>query len=298
MSSRTGRIGHAPPGGELVVQLVEQPVHPRVVDAGRRRSTRRTARPGSAAAVERRGSSLCGLTANSGSMRTSRAFGSASSSCSRRPAYAAWPDAAPAGSRRRTRPGRPGARRRCRDGPQPPARGDRHVGDLGRGVRGGLDQADHVGVVLLAEVDRERRPAVVHRRGRRQRLPPVQVTERDVVGVDREDRRPARCTRRSTARPARRRRTCRRCTVRCAITRLTVWSVNGPVRLAEDVADHLVVGADVLGRGVWAISWAARTAYRWDRNGSTATTASSPVERAREAVPRRPGRRTADCRPG
>ena len=31
----------------------------------------------------------------------------------------------------------------------------------------------------------------------------------------------------------------------------------------------LVVGADVLGRGVGDDLAAARTAYRWDRNGST-----------------------------
>ena len=42
------------------------------------------------AAVERRGSVVCGLTENCGSRRISSAFGNASSSCSRIPEYAAW----------------------------------------------------------------------------------------------------------------------------------------------------------------------------------------------------------------
>ena len=71
-------------------------------------------------------------------------------------------------------------------GPQPPAGGDRHVGDLGGRGRGGLHQADHVDVVLLAEVHRERRPAVDDGARRGQGLPAVQVTQRDVVRLGRE----------------------------------------------------------------------------------------------------------------
>ena len=69
-------------------------------------------------------------------------------------------------------------------------------------------------------------------------------------------------------------------TVRCAIARFTVWSLNGPVRLAS-TSRIIWSYAPTFSAGVWVITWAARTAYRWDRKGRAATTASSPVDRAR-----------------
>ena len=103
---------------------------------------------------------------------------------------------------------------------------------LGRRGRGGLDHADDVRVVLLAEVDRERRAAVHDRARRGQRLPPVQVTERDVVRargeragrhVVLEDR--LRGPLAAAERPP--------VTVRCAITTLTASAVKPAARLAR-----------------------------------------------------------------
>ena len=67
--------------------------------------------------------------------------------------------------------------------------------------------------------------------------------------------------------------------VRWAITRFTVWSVNGAVRLAS-TSRIIWSYAPTFSAGVLVITCAARTAYRWDRNGSIATTACSPVDRA------------------
>ena len=118
-------------------------------------------------------------------------------------------------------------------GPQPPAGGDRYVGDLGRRRRGGLHQADDVDVVLLAEVHRERGPAVHDGARCGQRLPPVQMTERHVMRARPGKRWPAReyskidCAARSPPPnfpPV---------TVRCAITTLTASGVNDSARLAS-----------------------------------------------------------------
>ena len=175
----------------------------------------------------------CSSAANSGSIRISRALGSASLSSSRSPALVRFPDVDPQVVVAELVGAGDEFRDRAVDGAQSAAGGDRDVGDLRRRGRGDLDQADDVGVVLLAEVDRERCAAVEHGARAPGVLPAVQVAERDVVRVGRETPRPARGTRRSTGRPVRRRRTLPPVQVRWAITRLTASAGEPAVRLAR-----------------------------------------------------------------
>jgi hypothetical protein len=72
--------------------------------------------------------------------------------------------------------------------PQGDRRGDRHVADPGGLVDADVDDRDRGDVLLLAEVDRERRAAVAGGAGGDDLLGAVQVAERHVVGVAREDR--------------------------------------------------------------------------------------------------------------
>ena len=80
-------------------------------------------------------------------------------------------------------------RERAAHRPQPPGRRDRDIRDRSRCAGCGLHEADDRGVLLLTEVDRERGAAVVHGARGGHALAPVQVAERHVVRLHREDRR-------------------------------------------------------------------------------------------------------------
>ncbi len=75
---------------------------------------------------------------------------------------------------------------RAGDGAEAAPGGERHVGDGGGPAGLGLDHDRRLDVVDLAEVELQRRAAVVHLPGGRDLLAAVQVAEGDVVGVGRE----------------------------------------------------------------------------------------------------------------
>src|SRR6202035_5790588 len=140
-------------------------------------------------------------------------------------------------------------RERAVHGPQPAPGGHRDVSDPGGNAGGGLDQADDAGVVLLAEVHGQRRAAVVHRGGRGPRLPPVQVAERHVERGDGEDGRGHAVLEDRLGGPlAAAEGAADAGEMRHDEVARVAAEAAGQRR--DDLADLLVVGADVLRRGV------------------------------------------------